>query len=71
MTTNQAPAVTVYATSVLQAQSVILTEQQRTTLVAKADRFRAITGTTEPTNINVPIVCPRSGATLGYLTYRL
>lgn len=61
--------VTIHAANMLVAQSIKLTPEHRAILVAKADRFREITGTTEKTNMNVPVL---DGTTvIGHMTYML
>ena len=62
--------ITVYAQNMIAAQSFQLSAAERAELVAKADRFREITGTTAKTAINVP-VRDRNEALIGYLAYSL
>lgn len=63
-------AITVYANDMLTAQGATLEPEHRAELVAKADRFRQITGTTEPTLMMVPVKTT-GGAHIGYLNYML
>jgi hypothetical protein len=53
------------------AQGITLTVEQRATLVAKADRFRAITGTTGKTRMSVPVLDTYTDARIGSLDYYL
>ena len=71
MTTTCTPAVTIHATSMLYAQGVRLTAEQRAILVAKADQFRSITETTGKTLIRVPVLDTYTDARIGSLDYHL
>ena len=62
--------ITVTAQSMLHAQGFRITADQRAILVAKADRYRAITGETGLTDISIPVV-DLDGAPIGKLTYLL
>jgi hypothetical protein len=71
-TETAAPQVSIYAASMLAAQGVKLTAEQRTALVAKADQFRRITGTTGKTSVNVPVFdMYQPTVKIGYMTYSL
>ena len=48
-------AVDVYAANMIYAQGARLTREQRAILQAKADRYRQITGTSDKTDIRVPV----------------
>jgi hypothetical protein len=63
--------ITVYAPSMLHAQGFELSAEERASLVAKADRFREIAGTTAKTTINVPVKDPATEGLIGYLQYQL
>lgn len=62
--------VTVTARDMYAAQGFKLDAENRAILVAKADRYRAITGETGPTDINVPVI-DLHGALIGHLRYML
>jgi len=68
--TEARKTVTITAQSMIYAQGFKLDAENRATLVAKADRYRALTGETGPTDINVP-VRDSSGALIGHLKYML
>lgn len=64
--------ISIYARDMYAAQGAKLTTEQRAILVAKADRFREITGTTERTNMNVTVRdVYNPQVVLGYVTYTL
>ena len=58
-----------YATTMIYAQGFKANAEQLAEIKAKADRFREITGTSEPTNINITVKHPASQEIIGYLTY--
>jgi hypothetical protein len=63
--------ITIYARDMLTAQGD-LTAEQRASLVAKANRFREITGTTGKTTMNVPVRdVYEPHALIGYMGYNL
>jgi hypothetical protein len=62
--------VTITAQSMIYAQGYKLDAGTRAILVAKADRYRTLTGETGPTDINVP-VRDSHGALIGHLKYML
>lgn len=70
-TTAKSNGYVIYASNMISAQAVRLDADAYAVLLVKADRFRALTGTTELTDMNVPVVDPRTGATIGQITYRL
>lgn len=63
--------ITAYATNMIYAQGFQLTAADRAALVAKADRFREITGSEGRTAMNVPVRHPATEETIGHLTYML
>lgn len=71
MDMTQTTQITVRAASMLVAQGVTLSAEQRATLVAKADRFRAITETTGKTCMSVPVLDIYTDARIGSLDYYL
>ncbi|ASX98997.1 hypothetical protein SEA_ROSIEPOSIE_102 [Arthrobacter phage RosiePosie] len=62
--------VTITARDMYAAQGFKLDAETRALLVAKADRYRKITGETGPTDINVPVI-DLGGALIGHLRYML
>jgi hypothetical protein len=67
-----AEQIMIYASSMITAQSVQLTVEQRAMLTAKADRFRELTETSRPTTMSVP-VCDayEPHGVIGYMDYVL
>ena len=63
--------IVVRAASMLYAQGVTLSTEQRAALVAKADRYRALTGTTGKTRMSVPVLDIYTDARIGSLDYYL
>jgi hypothetical protein len=62
----------IYAPSMLVAQSVQLTAEQRAGLVARADRIREITGETGRQTLNVPVHdVHQPTVILGHMAYSL
>jgi hypothetical protein len=68
--TETRKAVTVTARDMYAAQGFKLDAENRAILVAKADRYRSITGETGKTDIHVPVV-DFHGAKIGELIYML
>jgi hypothetical protein len=67
-----AEQVTIYASSMITAQSVQLTVEQRAMLAAKADRFRELTETSGPTTMSVPVrYAYEPHSVIGYMDYAL
>lgn len=63
--------ITAYATNMIYAQGFQLTAEDHAALVAKADRFREITGTTAKTTMNVTVRHPATDELIGHLAYML
>lgn len=71
MTNTEAPKmIKVYARDMYAAQGFTLSTEQRAQLVAGADKFREITGTTAKTSMSVDVLDVYTHQLIGRLTYR-